>query len=432
MRAGAERRPFLFMNSSSKTRIHDCVIVGAGAAGLMTAIQAARLGVRVLLLDTKPKIGAKILMSGGTRCNVTNRIIEARDYQSGEPRVVKSVLQACRSDEVLRFFESLGVEFVEEPGGKIFPRTHSGRTVLEALVRETARLDIETAWPRRVTRLSKNGLFRICGEDFEYAARTVVLTTGGLSFPATGSDGGGYKLAQEFGHTLVETSPSLTPLKTRTELYKKLSGLSLPVRLTLRQNGRKTAAFEGSMLFTHFGLSGPVVLNISRHWIRLKPEEKGVLQVSYLPALHEDRLREMLQVARESRAWLAGWLADLLPARFVEAFMMRHGISNVPLNELERAAREKVIHEIFNEEVEVSGFLGYEKAEVTAGGIALSEVDRQTLESRKCSGLFLAGEILDVDGRIGGFNFQWAWSSGTAAARGVGHFLKNSSFASEG
>lgn len=420
------------MSDLNSKSIHDCIVVGAGAAGLMTAIQAARLGVRVLLLDTKPKIGAKILMSGGTRCNITNRKIEARDYQSQDPRIVKSVLQSFRSDETLRFFEGLGVEFVEEPGGKIFPVTHSGRTVLEALLKEVDRLGIKTAWPCRVTQLARGSHFAAAGEGFEHHARTVVLTTGGLSFPATGSDGSGYRLAQNFGHTMVYTTPSLTPLQTRTEAYRKLSGISLPVRLTFRESGQKPVAFEGSMLFTHFGLSGPAVLNISRYWIRRDPAKTAALYVSYLPSLHEDKLREMLQNARDEKMLLASWLAALLPVRFVEAFLKRHSIFNVPMYELARDQREKLIREMFNEEVELSGYLGYEKAEVTAGGVPLGEIKRLSMESQRCAGLFLAGEILDVDGRIGGFNFQWAWASGTLAARGVHAFLKESASGAAG
>lgn len=414
------------MTQNTRSQIWDCLIVGAGAAGLMAAIQAARQGCRVLILDSKPKVGAKILMSGGTRCNVTNRKVSESDFQSGNPRVLKSVLQSFRSDEAITFFESLGVALTEEAGGKIFPVTHSGRTVLEALLNEIQKLDIATAWGKCVTEITKRKYFKAAGEGFEFEAKTVVLTTGGLSFPATGSNGGGYQIAQSFGHTLIATSPSLTPLKTGDSEYKALSGISLPVRLTLWHAGKKVKAYDGSMLFTHFGLSGPVVLNISRFWIRLSGRDKTVLRVNYLPAWHEDILREKLREAHSDGCprLLENWLSDYLPLRFVQAFMTKHGIENEPLTQLPKEQREKLIHFLFNEEISVNGYLGYEKAEVTAGGVSLDEVNRLTLESLKCSGLFFAGEILDADGRIGGFNFQWAWSSAAVAAAGVCRFLK--------
>lgn len=413
------------MAAKDSGQIWDCVIVGAGAAGLMTAIQLGRQNNSVLLLDSKPKIGAKILMSGGTRCNITNRKVQSEDYQSESPRIVNAILKSFRSDQSMSFFEDLGVPLIEEPGGKIFPETHSGRTVLTALTAEIERLGIQTAWGRRVESLSKQESFLIAGSGFEYRARTVVLTTGGLSFPATGSDGGGYRLAQSLGHSLVHTTPSLTPLKTGDALYKKLSGISLPVRLTFLMTGGKKQSYVGSMLFTHFGLSGPVVLNISRFWIRAGKDGSARLQVNYLPQTREDIFREELKnaYAQGDRRLLDNWLAAQLPLRFAQAFLQKHGIENVCVNQLKRETREKIIKELFNEEVNVTGFLGYEKAEVTAGGIRLDEIDKISMESEKCGGLFLAGEILDVDGRIGGFNFQWAWASGNAAAGGVSRYL---------
>ncbi len=409
--------------------VADMAVVGAGAAGLMTAISARTQGLSVLLLDGREKIGAKILMSGGTRCNVTNEKVSERDFQSMQIRQVRNVLRAFPAPKAVEFFQKLGVELVLEPGGKYFPATHSGRTVLEALTREAARIGVNLVTGFKVESVQREGsVFNVKAQAGAVCqAKTVVLCTGGLSFPTSGSDGSGYALAQAFGHSLIPTSPSLTPLLTADADWKSLSGVTLPVRLTLYAGKEKNVEYEGSFLFTHTGYSGPVVLNISRHWIRLN-DASAVLTANFLPALHEDDLRKALAgaLSENPKMMVKNFLALELPEKLAVMLIKKAGLpENRIMNQVSREEREALVKGILRASLSVSGSAGYAKAEVTAGGVDLTEVDDATMESRLQPGLFFAGEILDVDGRIGGFNFQWAWSSGVTAAAGAARRVKN-------
>ncbi len=393
----------------------------------MTAIFSARAGLKVLLLDSQPKIGAKILMSGGTRCNVTNQKVTENDFHSENPRAVKNILQGFPSGQAVRFFEGLDVELVLEEGGKYFPSTHSGRTILEVLTKEIKRLGVTLEVSCKVRKIDfENQVFTVSGEGFEHVSKTVVLCTGGLSYPTTGSDGSGYSLAKSFGHSLIPTIPSLTPLETDDQDWKNLTGVSLPVRLTLWAGDKKQISYEGSFLFTHFGFSGPVVLNLSRHWIRSKENSTVKVAANFLPGITEERFREKLEVDTRwyPKESLKKFLTPTLPERFVEIFLRRQSVpENVILNQLTREQREKLIRALYHSPLSVTGAVGYKKAEATAGGVDFKGVNPKTLESKLQPGLFFAGEILDVDGRIGGFNFQWAWSSGVAAARAIAEKL---------
>ena len=401
----------------------DVAVVGAGAAGLMAALIAARGGSRVLLLDSKEKIGAKILMSGGTRCNITNAVITEKDFESSQKRILAAVLKAFSSEQALQFFKELGVEAVLEPGGKYFPSTHSGRTVLEALLRGVRQAGVELVPSKKVTRITfERDLFRLEGASFAYGAKKVILTTGGLSYPQTGSDGTGYAIAQSFGHSVIPTSPALTPLLTDDGDFKKLSGVSLPVRLNLYLEGTKKTGHDGAFLFTHTGFSGPVALDISRHWIRHQAQGKVEIFSNFLPDFREEEFREKIleETSKQPSRLVKTFLGDFLPRAFSETFLEKMEISeSLVLNQWNRALREKCIRGLFHFPLRVTGATGYSKAEVTAGGVDLREIHKHTMESRLQPGLFFAGEILDADGRIGGFNFQWAWASGFLAGRAV-------------
>ncbi len=392
----------------------------------MTAITAAKNGAKVLLLDTREKYGAKIIMSGGTRCNLTNRSTGEKDYATNEPNIVRAILRGYTSEQALKFFNEIGVETAEEPGiGKFFPVQNSGQFVLEMLIKEAVRLGVTIETPRRVTAVEPRTTdheprFQVAGEGFEYLANKVVLTTGGLSFPSTGSDGTGDTIVQKLGHTILFRAPSLTPLTTADEDWKKLTGISLEVKMTLLENGKSVKSFQGSFLFTHFGFSGPVVLNISRFWICSKVEKKQMF-VSFLPNYTEEQIRKEIVQGHFlfPRQTIKNYLQHKkLPDRFVESLLEKCCINrSVPLCDLIKDERERLIKELFRHELSVVGDKGYAKAEVTAGGVDLREIRKETMESRKVPGLYLAGEILDCDGRIGGFNFQWAWSTGYLAGK---------------
>ncbi|MCM8774779.1 MAG: NAD(P)/FAD-dependent oxidoreductase [Candidatus Omnitrophica bacterium] len=403
--------------------IDDVAIVGAGASGLMAGIHCSRSSLRTLILEGSGKIGAKILMSGGTRCNVTNRNVTERDYGSDSPQKVRHILAAFPVQKTVSFFQEIGVKLVPEQGGEYFPETNSARTVLDALLRELQKSGATLLAGRKVTKLFHDGeVFKIQTVREMFEAKTCVLATGGLSYPETGSDGSGYALAQSFGHSIVPTTPALTPLTTVHKLWQGLSGISLPVRLVLWSGGRRRITFEGPLLFTHFGFSGPAVLNMSRFWLRFRECLPTEIRVAFLPDLSEEKFQTLLDQDRSRTPWknLKSLLGGKFPDRFVDALLKEIGIpTGRQLGELRKNETARLVKALFAYPLPISGTLGYEKAEVTAGGVSLEEVHTATLESKKQTGLFFAGEILDADGRIGGFNFQWAWSSAVVAAQGV-------------
>jgi predicted Rossmann fold flavoprotein len=404
----------------------DLIVIGAGAAGLATAIFTARAapGRRVLCLDGARTIGAKILVSGGARCNVTNRVVTEHDFWGGSRRIVRRVLRAFPASRAVAFFEALGVALHEEDDGKLFPDTNRSRTVLDALLREADRLGVTIATGQRVNDVRADGSRFVVHTDAGLAlgTRAVTLATGGRSLPKTGSDGFGYELAARLGHGHVATTPALAPLTAAG--VSGLSGVSHPAALTLRVDGRSSIRLEGPLLWTHFGVSGPVALNMSRHWHRAELEEAQSASVllDILPGetfesveawwLEQERVRP--------RARIATVLALRVPSAVAAVWIERAGIAtDETMAHLDRDARRRLVRAIVETAVPVTGSRGYAYAEVTAGGVPLDEIDPATMQSRRCPGLYLVGEVLDVDGRLGGFNFQWAWSSAWVAAQSI-------------
>ena len=416
----------------------DVVIVGAGAAGLATAIFAARAApaLRVRVLDGARRVGAKILVSGGSRCNVTNRVVTERDFWGGSPRLIARVLRAFPADRAARFFEDLGVALHEEEDGKLFPDSNSSRTVLDALLAEAARRGVAIESDARVAAVHHDDagftVERSSGPVVRAAA--VVLATGGRSLPKSGSDGFGYQLAAAFGHACVATTPALAPLVLRGSAHTALAGVSHPAALTLRASGKALVRLEGALLWTHFGASGPVVLNLSRHWhrARLDAEANGQVaseigvEVSLLPDDTFDSLERWLldEATARPRAQVVTVLAQRLPNAVADAWVMLAGIArDATMAHLTREDRRRLGHALLATPLDVENSRGYAHAEVTAGGVPLDEIDTATMESRRQPGLYLVGEILDVDGRLGGFNFQWAWSSGWVAGHALARAL---------
>jgi predicted Rossmann fold flavoprotein len=419
--------------------VSDVVVVGAGAAGLATAIFAARAApqLRVRCLDGARRIGAKILVSGGSRCNVTNREVTERDFWGGSPRVIRNVLRAFPAERAAAFFEELGVRLHEEEDGKLFPDTNRSRTVLDALLNEAARLGIAIDTEHRVTAIRRDGrVFAIscsrradafASADTTLTSRAVVIATGGRSLPKTGSDGAGYDLVRRLGHGYVETTPALAPLVLDGGHYATLAGVAHPAILSVRVNGRIAVHLEGPLLWTHFGMSGPVVLNLSRHWHRARLDGARVeVLANLVPGETFESLEAWaLEQERERpRAQVNTVLASRLPAAVADAWLDAAGIAReVTMSHLDRERRRGLVRALIEGPVSVVDSRGYGYAEVTAGGIPLDEIDAATMESRVCPGLYLVGEILDVDGRLGGFNFQWAWSSGWVAGHAVARAL---------
>ena len=401
-------------------------VIGAGAAGLATAIFAARLlgPGRVLLLDGAQRPGAKILVSGGARCNVTNREVVERDFSGGPHHLVRRVLRAFTAGETVEFFREIGVALHEEEHGKLFPDTHKARTVLDALLGEAARRGVDLRVGRRVTGLRpEGGAFAIATANESWRVARGVLATGGLSLPKTGSDGGGYILVGSLGHTLVPRTPALVPLVLEGRFHERLQGVSQDVDLKLVATGAKAVNVQGALLWTHFGASGPAVLDMSRHFLRARLLGRAPrLFANLMPALGPEGVEDLLlqAVRRRPKAGLGSVLEGRLPTSVIHAVSEEQGIPvATPLSQVPRETRQGLVKGLAARELVVRDSRGYDFAEVTAGGVPLEEVDLRTMESRRCPGLHLVGEILDVDGRLGGFNFQWAWSSARVAAQGI-------------
>jgi predicted Rossmann fold flavoprotein len=409
----------------------DLVIIGAGAAGLATATFAARRAphLKVSCFDGARHIGAKILVSGGSRCNVTNRTVTERDFWGGPARIVRHVLRAFPADRAAAFFEELGVALHEEEHGKLFPDTNRSRTVLEALLTECARRGVAVEPNSRVVMIARDAeSFSVrLADERVVRARAVVVATGGQSLPKTGSDGFGYQLVRQLGHRIVPTTPALAPLVLDGDLHAALTGVAHPAEVSLHISGVRQLTLEGDWLWTHFGASGPLALNLSRHWHRAELE--GQPPEVFLRVIAGERFETLEawlidQARLRSRAHLSTVLATRMPAAVATKWLEVTSIpDDIALGQLEREDRRRLVHALAAMRLRVRGSRGYQYAEVTAGGVSLDEVHPATLESRLCPGLYLVGEILDVDGRLGGFNFQWAWSSGFVAGNAAARAL---------
>jgi hypothetical protein len=405
------------------------VVVGAGAAGLATAIFARRFNPSrpVLLLDGAKRPGAKILVSGGSRCNVTNRVVGERDFWGGRSTMVRRVLKAFTADAAVRFFLEMGVRLREEEDGKLFPDSNRSRDVLHALLREVASTGATLLADHRVVGIAREpDRFRIETAHGRMEAAAVVIATGGQSLPKSGSDGTGYELARRLGHSTVSPTPALVPLvlDERTSIHREVAGVAQDVELTLWIDGGVSTRLTGALLWTHVGASGPVAMNMSRHWLRAREDgRRAIVTLSFCPRASFDQIdARMASGAGESRrVSVQTTLSQLVPASVAGALVARLAIDpKTPLAHLSRADRRRLAHALIEWPLAIVGTRGYNYAEATAGGVTLDEIDPATMESRVCPGLFLVGEVLDVDGRIGGFNFQWAWSSAFVAARALG------------
>jgi predicted Rossmann fold flavoprotein len=417
---------------SSGGPVVDAAVIGGGAAGLATAIFAAqRLGPgRVVVLDGAARLGAKILVSGGGRCNVTHERVSSRDYFANQP-IVRNVLRGFDEQATVRWFESLGVTLKREPTGKLFPVSDDARSVLSALLKRCEALGVELRPGHRVHDLRSGGEgepWTITHERGELAARVVALATGGRSLPRTGSDGEGWAILQRLGHTVTPTWQALVPLVLESRFFHAaVSGISQDVTLRLWGDGRVTQQRRGSLLWTHFGVSGPVVMDLSRAWVgAAQAGTRPRLTVNLLDEASFEQVEgELVQGARaQPRRPMRHLLTPRLTERLVDAVMQHAGLpGSMAAGQWSREQRRSLVHHLVDLELPVVGPRGWNYAEVTAGGVPLSEMDYRTMESRAHPGLFLVGELLDCDGRIGGFNFQWAWSSGFAAGAGIARRL---------
>lgn len=419
-------RPATKLMSHNHADAWEVVIVGAGAAGLMAALRAAERGRRTLLLEKNRKPGVKILMSGGTRCNITqatdNRGIVAEYGPPG--KFLHSALAAFSVADTIAFFEAEGVKTKVEDTGKVFPVSNKASDVQQALLNRLERSGARLALDEPLLDMERReDRFVLTTPRRSLVAERVVLTTGGQSYPGSGTTGDGYRSAAKFGHTIVPPRPALVPLTTNVPWVADLRGITLPdVNVEILEQQTKLAGRRGSLLFAHFGLSGPVVLDVSRVVSGHPRPATLTLALDLLPGQTEQQLSDWLrhESIASAKKQLAAVLASLVPRRLAETVMQ---VSGMPMDRkaaaLSREDRNQLVRLLKRLPIPLTGTLGFKKAEVTAGGVTLAEVDSRTMQSKLVPNLYLAGEILDLDGPIGGYNFQAAWSTGWLAGSSV-------------
>ncbi|WP_015048995.1 NAD(P)/FAD-dependent oxidoreductase [Simiduia agarivorans] len=386
----------------------DVVVVGAGAAGLMCAAQAGYRGRSVLVLDHANKPGKKILMSGGGRCNFTNLVVEPRHYLSANPHFCKSALARYKPQDFIELVERHGVPYHEKTKGQLFC-DNKASDILNLLLTECEWAGATVKVNCGIDSVKKTGEgFVLQTAEGEVQCASLVVATGGLSIPTLGATGWGFQIAEQFGHHCLPRWASLVPFTFSDRwqpVFAELSGLSVDVQVTC--NGTR---FHDPLLFTHRGLSGPAMLQISNYW-----QLGDALTLDFLPGQSVEALIKDWQQAGV-KAELKNQLASLLPKRFVQQWLDHTGV-NKPVHQLTVSDVESLADALHRFQVTPSGTEGYRTAEVTLGGIDTREVSSKTFESNKVQGLYFIGEVLDVTGWLGGYNFQWAWASGFCAGQ---------------
>lgn len=399
------------------------IVVGGGAAGMVAAIRAAENGAHVILLERNEKLGKKLNITGKGRCNLTNDCT-AKELVANIPGNGKFLFSAFHefdSQKCQAFFTDLGVELKIERGKRVFPVSDQAATVVQALQKRLLALQVEIHYRARITQLwLENGLLKgVISGNQPIAADAVILATGGNSYPMTGSTGDGYALAKQAGHTIVALRPSLVPLLVKEEWVKELQGLSLRnVDVSLWQGEKKLAGEFGEMLFTHFGVSGPVVLSLSRALLDRKSEPEVKLAINLKPALKPEQLDLRLQrdfLKYQNKQFKNG-LDDLLPQSLIPVMVALSGIEpEKQMHFITKPERQQLAALLMDFRMTIIGTRPLTEAIVTAGGVDTKGIAPKTMESKKMAGLYFAGELLDVDGLTGGFNLQSAFSSGYAA-----------------
>ena len=411
---------------SGMTEIHyDIIVIGAGAAGLMAAGTAAEQGASVLLLDSMKRAGRKLLITGKGRCNITNNS-DIQNYM----KQIFPLAKFCRPmfsrffvTDIIRHFHRLGVPTIEERGRRVFPESQKSMDVVTALVNWVEESGVTIKYDRRVKRIIEND-GQVTGVALDTGAvfncDKCIVATGGRSYPATGSTGDGFRMLRELGHKVNSTLPALVPLETSGDLAQSMQGLSLKnVEATLWVDKKKQRSKFGEMLFTHFGLSGPIILDLSRDAVIAMRENKYIeITLDLKPALDRDKLdaRLLRELDFHGKSKLKSMLKNLMPLKMIYPFCKYTQCDPDKFcNQISSEERKNIHRGLKEMNFTITGNTGWNDAIITSGGVELKEVNPSTMESKKISGLYIAGEILDLDAATGGYNLQIAWSSGYVA-----------------
>ena len=392
---------------------YDVIIIGAGAAGLMCAATAGYRGKKVLVLDHAKQAGKKILISGGGRCNFTNMDVEPNNYLCKNPHFVKSALSRYTQWDFLGLIGKYQVPYHERDFGQLFC-DDSAKDIVNILMSECDAASVDVKLRTDIKSVEKNAdeSFTVSTNAHTYQVPNVVIATGGLSMPKLGATPFGYQIAEQFGLTVLPTRAGLVPLTLHQEQKQQLaelSGISFPVRIEAEDN----TTFASDMLITHRGLSGPSVLQISNYWL---PGEKVTIDL-----LPQQDLAEELTRAREHKGeqQTKTWLSQFLPKRFIELLIENKELPDKPIKQLVHKEIDQIIATLHSWKITPNGTEGYRTAEVTLGGVDTDQLSSKTMEAKSVKGLYFIGEVMDVTGWLGGYNFQWAWASGYACGQSV-------------
>lgn len=410
---------------STKPILADAVIIGGGAAGSFCAITAARRGLSVIVLEPNEKIGRKLRITGKGRCNVTNNsdIRTVMNHIPDHSRFLYGALTRFSPEDTMQFYEDLGIPLKTERGNRVFPVSDNANDIADALQNELRRLGVTIIHEKAVDLITEDG--RICAVDTSnQRIRTdrCVIATGGKSYPKTGSEGSGYRLASKLGHSIVSPLPSLVPLVSDDRCCAELQGLSLRnIELSAYEDDKSIYRERGEMLFSHFGITGPLVLSASAHMRHFGTAEYKVI-LDLKPALDEKTLdlRILRDFSKYQNKAIRNALGDLLPKAMIPVILSRIAVpGGKPVHEITKEERKKLVHELKNFTITINGTRPIEEAVVTAGGVSTDEINPRTMESKLVSGLYFAGEIMDLDAYTGGYNLQIAWSTANLAGNSL-------------
>lgn len=400
------------------------IVVGGGAAGMLAAISASRQGAGVTILERNPRVGKKLLTTGNGRCNFTNIYADSTRYYGANPDFVQTGLAKFSIQATIAFFEELGIAHKVEDGGKVFPMSDQASSVLDVLRHELDERAVTINCDAYVGEIRKQqGTFTITLESgATLQADSVILAAGGKAMPSTGSDGNGFLLAEKLGHTVINAFPGLVQLKLEGPFFKQIDGVKFVGTVEILHNGKSAAKDRGDILFGNYGVSGPPVLQVSRTAAQLFHEKKAVqLKITMLDTISPDNLKKLLAARfdRQSSKTIEFSLVGLINKRLIPVILKEAGIEEIkrPVASLSAREQEKIMGILTDWRFTVTGTKGWPCAQVTAGGVATDEINPYTMESNLVKGLFFAGEIMDIDGQCGGFNLQWAWSSGFIAGQ---------------
>jgi predicted Rossmann fold flavoprotein len=385
----------------------DVIIIGAGAAGLFCAGIAGKRGRSCIVIEHEERVGKKIGISGGGRCNFTNINTSPDNFISSNPNFCKSALARYRPEDFISLVESHKIAYHEKKLGQLFC-DGSSEQIIEMLLKECKRGDVEIRLNCQVDKITKDQLFIVETNQERFESESLVIATGGLSIPKIGATDFGYRIAKQFGHNIVETRPALVPLtfdEKEQEEFNELSGISIDSIVSCNRK-----EFRENLLITHRGMSGPAILQISSYWRR-----GDWITIDLMPSID---IEEILFTDRNSNMEISNLLGNYLPKRFIKRWCELY-IKAQPINRYSNKELKEIANLIHNWRVKPNGTEGYKKAEVTAGGIDTRELDSKSMESKRIPGLYFIGEVIDVTGQLGGYNFQWAWASAYAAGQVV-------------